>query len=74
MRANRRKQRDEVKKRSRTTKEQADEQGMGETGEGVRLPVPSYTEDDHASFPGVDEPVVDPEDQGSSPPATTLPS
>ncbi|MDQ3657401.1 MAG: hypothetical protein M3457_20290 [Chloroflexota bacterium] len=80
MRARRRNARDEVRKRSRASKEQADRQGrqsrqgIGETEQGIRLPVPGYAEDDQSSFLGVDEPVVEPEQQGSPPPATTLPS
>jgi hypothetical protein len=62
-----------VNKRSRTTKEQADQQGIGEPEEGVRLPVPGYAEDDQASFLGVDEPVVPEDERGSPPPPPSLP-
>jgi len=74
MRASRRNARDEVKKRSRANKDQADQQGIGKPQEGIRLPVPGYAEDDQTSFLGVDEPEVGPEQQGSPPPATTLPT
>ena len=73
MRASRRNEKAEVKKRSRSTKEDADTQGIGQPAEGIRLPVPSYTEDDQASFLGVDEPVISREDQGAPPPSTPLP-
>ncbi len=74
MRASRRNEKTEVKKRSRSTKEDADTQGIGQPAEGIRLPVPSYTEDDQASFLGVDEPVVSGEDHGASTPSTPLPT
>lgn len=74
MRARRRNERDEVKKRSRATKAGADKQGIGEPEAGIRLPVPGYTEDDQTSFLGVDEPVVESEQRGSPPPATPLPT
>jgi len=74
MRASRRNEKAEVKKRSRTTKEDADTQGIGQPAEGIRLPVPSYTEDDQSSFLGVDEPVVSGEDHGASTPSTPLPT
>jgi hypothetical protein len=66
--------RDEPKDRSRTTKEDADHQGIGELAQGVRLPVPGYAEDDHTSFLGVDEPVVPDDDRGSPPPPPDLPT
>ncbi|MDQ3657929.1 MAG: hypothetical protein M3457_22995 [Chloroflexota bacterium] len=77
MRASRRNARDEVRKRSRASKDQADRpgrQGIGEPDDGIRLPAPGYAEDGQSSFLGVDEPVVEPDQQGSPPPATTLPS
>jgi hypothetical protein len=74
MRAKRRNTREEVKKRSRATKEQADTEGIGTPADGIRLSVPSYTEDDQTSFLGVDEPVVDPDERGTPPPAPVLPS
>jgi len=80
MRASRRNARDEVRKRSRATQDQADSQsrhgrqGIGEPEEGIRLPAPGYAEYDQSSFLGVDEPEVGPEQQGSPPPATTLPT
>ncbi len=64
---------DEIRRRSRADKTD-DEQGIGEPEEGVRLPVSGYAEDDDTSFLGVDEPVVAPDDQGTPPPATSLPS
>lgn len=80
MRASRRNARDEVRKRSRATKDNTDRQGrqgrqgIGEPEQGIRLPAPGYAEDDQASFLGVEEPEVEPEQRGSPPPATTLPS
>lgn len=74
MRASRRNERDEIRKRSRATKSQAGEHGIGEPEEGIRLPVPGYAEDDQTSFLGVDEPIVEPEQRGSNPPATPLPT
>jgi len=74
MRASRRNEKTEVKKRSRSTKDDADTQGIGQPAKGIRLPVPSYTEDDQASFLGVDEPVVSGEDHGASTPSTPLPT
>ena len=74
MRASRRNERDEVKKRSRATKAQAGSHGIGEPESGIRLPVPGYAETDQTSFLGVDEPVVEPEQRGSPQPATPLPS
>ncbi len=74
MRASRRNEKAEVKKRLRSTKEDADTQGLGQPVEGIRLPVPSYTEDDQSSFLGVDEPVVSREDHGASTPSTPLPT
>lgn len=77
MRASRRNARDEVRKRSRATKDDADRQGrqgIGEPEQGIRLPAAGYAEDDRSRFLGVDEPIVEPEQQGSPPPATTLPS
>lgn len=79
MRASRRNARDEIRKRSRATKDGAGhqggkgEQGIGEPEEGVRLPASDYTEEPPASFPGVAEPVVEPAHRGASPPATPLP-
>ena len=73
MRASRRNERDEVKKRSRATKAQADKQGIGESEEGIRLPVPGYAGDDQTSFLGVDEPVVEPAQRGSKAPTSPLP-
>lgn len=64
---------DEVKERSRSRKD-APGQGIGGEEEGVRLPASGSTEDDQASFLGVDEPAVPPEDQGEPPPDTPLPS
>ena len=66
--------REEIKKRSRVTKEQADNQGIGTPEDGVRLPVPSYAEDDQTSFLGVDEPVVKPDERGNPPPPVPLPT
>ncbi len=74
MRASRRNEQAEIKRRSRSTKDDADTQGIGHPAEGIRLPVPSYTEDDQASFLGVDEPVVEREDQGASAPSDPLPT
>jgi len=74
MRASRRNERDEIRKRSRATKAQADKQGVSESEEGVRLPAPGYTEDGQASFLGVDEPVVEPGQRGSPPSTTPLPA
>ncbi len=73
MRARRRQSREAIKKRSRVTKEQADRQGRGDPGDGVRLPVPSYAEDDQTSFLGVDEPVLGPDERGEPPPPVSLP-
>lgn len=73
MRAARKSSRDDIRKRSRTSKEQADHQGIGAPEAGYRLPVPGYAEDDHTSDLGVDEPVVEPAVQGSPPPPTPLP-
>lgn len=64
---------DEIRERSRSTKEDADHQGIGEPEEGIRLPVPGYADDDQASFLGVDEPVVSPDDRGTPPPQTLPP-
>lgn len=50
--------REEIQKRSRTTIEEADEQGIGEPEEGVELSVPSYSDAGGVSDLGVDEPVV----------------
>jgi hypothetical protein len=50
MRAKRRNTREELKKRSRATKEQAGNGGIGTPADGIRLSVPSYAEDDHTSF------------------------
>lgn len=74
MRASKRNQQAEIRKRSRSTKDDADTQGIGHPAEGVRLPVTSYTEDDGASFLGVDEPIVEREDQGASTPSDPLPT
>jgi hypothetical protein len=74
MRAKRRQSREELKKRSRVTKEQADRERHGDPVEGVRLPVPSYAEGDQTSFLGVDEPVVGPDDRGEPPPPVPLPA
>lgn len=46
---------DEIRKRSRSRKD-APREGIGGEEEGIRLPVPSYTEDDR----GGDEAGVDP--------------
>jgi len=64
---------DQVKERSRSRKE-APSQGIGGEEEGVRLPVPGYAGDDQASFLGVDEPVVPPDDRGEPLPNVPLPS
>jgi len=64
---------DEIRRRSRAGKA-GDDQGIGEPGDGVRLPVPGYAEDAGVNFLGVDEPVVPPDDQGTPPPAPSLPS
>jgi len=76
MRAKRRNTREEIKKRSRVTKEQADTEGtgIGTPAAGIRLTVPAYTEDDQTSFLGVDEPVVDVDDRGAPPPPQVPPS
>ena len=50
--------REEIQKRSRTTIEEAGEQGIGEPEEGIELPMPSYTDPGGVSDLGVDEPVV----------------
>jgi hypothetical protein len=63
---------DDVKARARSRKD-APDKGI-DAEEGVRLPAPGYAEDDHASFLGVDEPVVPPDDRGEPPPETPLPS
>ena len=63
---------DEVKARSHSRKD-APDQGIGDEDAGVRLPVPSYAEDDPTSFLGVDEPVVPPGDRGEPAPETPLP-
>jgi hypothetical protein len=73
MPSRKRNHRDEVKRRSRATKEQTDDQGIGEPEQGVRLPVPSYAENDQTSFLGVDEPTVLPDERGTLPPPTILP-
>jgi hypothetical protein len=64
---------DEVRERSRSRKDDPN-QGIGGEEAGVRLPVPTYTEDDQASFLGVDEPVVPPGDHGEPPPEVPLPT
>jgi hypothetical protein len=70
MRTKRRTAREDIKKRSRVTKAQADAEGsgIGTPADGIRLSVPSYTDDDQTSFLGVDEPVVDVDDRGAPPP------
>jgi hypothetical protein len=50
--------REEIQKRSRTTIEEAGEQGIGEPERGIELPMPSYTDPGGVSDLGVDEPVV----------------
>lgn len=77
MRASRRNARAEIRKRSRASKDEAGrqgEQGIGEPEAGVRLPASGYADEPSASFPGVDEPVVDPDSRGAPPPATPLPT
>lgn len=74
MRANRRNAKAEVQKRSRSTKEDGDHQGIGQPAEGIRLPVPSYAEDDQASFLGQDEPIVPPDLEGKPAPQPDLPT
>ncbi len=74
MRAKRRQSREEIKKRSRVTKDQADEQVTGTREDGVRAPVPGYASDDQASFLGVDEPILSPDDRGDPPPPLPLPT
>ncbi len=64
---------DEVTRRSRATKDDAD-QGIGVPERGIRLPLTDNGGDDHASFPGVDEPVVPPDERGTPAPSTRLPS
>ena len=61
--------REEIQKRSRTTIEDAGEQGIGEPEKGIELPVPSYTDPGGVSDLGVDEPVVPRPIQGNPPPA-----
>lgn len=48
----------DIQKRERATVDEARKQGIGEAPEGESLDVPSVVEDDRASFPGVEEPVV----------------
>lgn len=48
----------DIRKRERLTIDEARQQGIGEAAEGESLVVPPVTEDDRASFLGVDEPVV----------------
>jgi hypothetical protein len=62
--------REEIQKRSRTTIEEAGKQGIGESEEGIELPVPSYTDSGGVSDLGVDEPVVPIPLRGSPPPDT----
>ncbi len=64
---------DEVTRRSRATTDDAD-QGIGTPEHGIRLPAGGDAGEDHASFLGVDEPVVPPEERGSPAPSTPLPS
>jgi hypothetical protein len=66
--------RKDVKKSSRVTKEQADEEAIGAPKDGVRLPASSYAGDDGTSFLGVDEPVLDADERGAPPPAPSLPT
>jgi hypothetical protein len=71
MRAKRRTTHEDIKKRSRITKAQADAKGsgIGTPADGIRLSVPSYAADDQTSFLGVEEPVVDVDDRGAQPPS-----
>jgi hypothetical protein len=50
--------REEIRKRSRTTIEEAGKQGIGEPEEGIEPSVPSYADAGGVSDLGVDEPVV----------------
>lgn len=74
MRAKRRQTREEIKQRSRATKEHAETEGIGTPEDGIRLPVPSNVEDDQASFLGVEEPVLDADERGEAAPSLSLPS
>lgn len=74
MRADSRDDKADVQERSRATKEDGDHQGIGQPAEGIRLPVPSYAEDDQTSFLGQDEPIVPPALAGSPAPKTDLPT
>jgi len=79
MRASRRNARAEIKKRSRASKDEVGRegqgrQGIGEPEEGVRLPASDYANEPLASFPGVTEPAVEPDQRGAPAPATALPT
>ncbi|CAA9233188.1 MAG: hypothetical protein AVDCRST_MAG93-984 [uncultured Chloroflexia bacterium] len=60
--------REEIQKRSRTTIEEAEKQGIGEPAEGIELPVPSYADSGGVSDLGADEPVVPVPLRGNPPP------
>ncbi|HEV2067045.1 MAG TPA: hypothetical protein VGR08_09410 [Thermomicrobiales bacterium] len=63
--------REEIQKRSRTTIEEAGEQGIGEPEQGIELSVPSYADAGGVSDLGVDEPVVPIPLRGDPPTDTT---
>ena len=75
MRASRRNARDEIRKRSRASKDEQRQgrEGIGEPENGVRLPASGYADEPPAGFPGVAEPELEPAQRGASPPATALP-